>query len=98
MEVEVTEVIVEIIVVADVEAPRPQIPTTPIPIPTNLVIRVPNIRTFPQASGRGALYIINSGEELIFVRNLPRVHGKMFLRHAHKTNETVANPSTNLST
>ena len=64
----------------------------------NLDIRGPNTRIFPQESGQDALCIINSGKMLIFVRNQLHVPGRMFSRHALRTNEPGASPSTSLIT
>ena len=71
-------------------------PITPTQI--NLVIRGPNTQICLQESGQDALYIINSGKMLIFVRNQLHVPGRMFSRHALRTNEPGASPSTSLIT
>ena len=75
-----------------------QLRTPPTPTLTSPAIRVQNIRIYPQASGQGALYIINSDEGHISVLSLLHARGRMYSRHAHKTNETGASPSTDLLT
>ena len=51
----------------------------------------PNILTCPQESGQGAVTISNSGVLRTFVRNQPRVHGRMFLPR-DLNNEPVTSP------
>ena len=67
-----------------------------IPTPTRLKLNsspgteAPSILIFPQASGRGAAYIIAGGARLIFVRNQHPAHGKILL---HQSNETGTSPA-----
>ena len=49
--------------------------------PNPLKVRDPSIRTYLLASGQGAKCTENSVEELTFVRNRLRVHGRMSTLH-----------------
>ena len=73
-----------------VEVGDPPLPTKQAALPI-LVIRAPSTLIFRLVSGRGVDYIINTGKELIFVRNRPLVHGKIFLLPNPTRNETVTN-------
>ena len=59
--------------------------------PEASVIEVLNIRICLLENGPGVDYIINTGKELIFVRNRPLVHGRIFLLPNPTKNETVTN-------
>ena len=60
------------------------------PTPPSPGTEAPSILIFPQASGRGAAYIIAGGARLIFVRNQHPAHGKILL---HQSNETGTSPA-----
>ena len=79
------EVVVTVVVV--VEALQPPDPDT----------KEPSIQTCLLVNGKGVDYIINSDEELIFVRNRQRVPGRTFLPpRTPTTNETGTSPVTAL--